>query len=460
MRTILCGILAAAVAFVHAPSAQQQAGAGSGRAPAFTGRVVTAGSGTEKRPVRRARVTLTGAGLTAPRVADTDTKGEYRFNGVGPGGYTVTVQKPGFVKLEGTASPGATLTMERGGALEGIVTDAGGDPVWNVVVSALQPQEKGAPKTIGQTRTDDLGRYRLHSLAAGDYIVEAATDRTFLVNQFVMQGERRAEVSRAFYPASATAQDAKVVRVSAGRDSSAIDITFNPPPPAKDPAAPPAPPRPDATGTARIAGTVVDATSGRPINAAQLLLVPVDGQRLTNWKRTDAKGRFEYTQLEARRYTLRFQADRFVTLEFGQKRPGEAGLLIQLKDGEDYRADMRLPRASALEGTLLDEFGDPAPSVIVQASQRAYAAGRHRLMPVGSRIASVPSDDRGRYRISALSPGEYYVSAMSGVYTEANEVGGFAPTYFPGTTDAAAATPVTVAFGADSLGTTFALTPA
>jgi hypothetical protein len=186
----------------------------------------------------------------------------------------------------------------------------------------------------------------------------------------------------------------------------------------------------------------------------------VDGQRLTNWIRTDAKGRFEYTQLQARRYTLRFEAERYVMLEYGQQRPGEAGLLIHLKDGEDFRADMKLPRASALEGTLLDEFGDPAPSVVVQASQRLFAAGRHRLMPVGGRIAPVPSDDRGRYRISGLAPGDYYVSALSGAYTEANEVGGFAPTYFPGTIDAAAATPVSVAFGADALGTTFALMPA
>jgi hypothetical protein len=189
-------------------------------------------------------------------------------------------------------------------------------------------------------------------------------------------------------------------------------------------------------------------------------LLPVEGQRITNWIRTDGKGRFEYTQLQARRYTLRFQADRFVTLEYGQQRPGESGTQIQLRDGEDYRADMKLPRASAIEGTLLDEFGDPAPSVIVQACRKSFAAGRQRLEPLGNRIPQVPTDDRGHYRIPSLSPGDYYVVALSGVYTDANEVGGFAPTYFPGTTDAAAAAPATVDFGADNVGATFPLMPA
>ena len=31
---------------------------------------------------------------------------------------------------------------------------------------------------------------------------------------------------------------------------------------------------------------------------------------------------------------------------------------------------MKLPRASALEGKLLDEFGEPAPNVLVQVAQR------------------------------------------------------------------------------------------
>ena len=453
MRTLFCGIVVAAVAFLAAPHAQQAP------APSFTGRVATAGSGTEVRPVRRARVTLTGGGLTAPRVADTDTKGEYRFNGLGPGDYKVTVQKPGFVKLDAvSASPGATLTMIRGGAIEGVVADAAGDPVWNIVVTALQPQpDDGKPKTIAETKTDDRGRYRLHSLPAGDYVVQAATDRAFVTRLFLVPGEKPPGINAAFYPAASSMTDAKTLRVPQGQDVSSIDITFTPAAPIKDPAAPPPAPRPDLTGNGHIAGVVSDATTGKPLKDAQILLLPAagQGQRLTNWKRTDAQGRYEYGGLTAQRYTIQFRAPRHVALSYGQKRPRETGTEIQLGDAEDYRADMQLPQSSAIEGTLLDEFGDPAPGISAQIAQRVYAGGRQRV--VSAMMPVLPTDDRGRYRISAVEPGEYFVIALSGVYAEGEQVGGFAPTYYPGTSDSSAATPISVAFGADTTGLTFPL---
>jgi 5-hydroxyisourate hydrolase-like protein (transthyretin family) len=455
---LLLGVLSAAVTF-SAPAASHQ----PAPARSLTGKVTT-GSGADARPVRRAKVTLTGAPLRAPLVADTDAAGAYRFDRVPPGEFRIRIQKPGFVTLDADAAPNAALTMIRGGAIEGVVADPNGDPILSVVVAALQPQtdRTAPPKRVAQARTDDLGRYRLHSLPAGDYFVSVTADGPYLSAVFVMQGEKRPDVTSVYYPAAAAIEDAKYVRVSAGRDATAIDVTFAPPRAVKDPNAPPPPPRPDRNGTGRIAGVVTDATSGKPIRAAELLLVPAPGQgpQITDWIRTDAQGRFAYASLPAQRYTLRFSATRYVTLEYGQKRPGETGTQIALRDGEDYRADMKLPRAGALEGTLLDEFGDPAPGVAVQLAQRQYAAGRQRLMPASGRLYTAPSDDRGHFRVSNLAPGDYYVAALSGAYTDANEVGGFAPTYYPGTVDSGGATPVTIAFGVDTPPLTLALVPA
>jgi 5-hydroxyisourate hydrolase-like protein (transthyretin family) len=450
MRTLLLGLLSLAVA-------------SSGSQPpatALTGRVIT-GTGAEARPVRRAKVTLSGAGLPDSRIADTDTTGAYRFDRVPAGDFKVRVEKPGFVTLEADAQASATLTMIRGGAIEGVIADSAGDPTWNVVVTALQPQADGKPKAIARTRTDDLGRYRLHSLAAGDYVVSADTDGYFLERMFLMPGEKRPGVTTAYYPAAGGVENARSVRVSAGRDVSAIDVTLTPARPFVDPSAPPPAPRSDRNGTGRIAGVVSDATTGRPIRTAELLLLPAPGQgpRITHWIRTDAQGRFEYTSLPAQRYTLQVQAQRYVTLEYGQKRPGETGTQIDLRDGEDFRADVKLPRASAIEGTLLDEFGDPAPGVLVQIARRTLVGGRYRIVPGGGPVPVPPSDDRGRYRVAAVPPGDYYVAALSGVYTESNDVGGFAPTYYPGTADAGGATPMSIALGGDAAAT-FALVPA
>src|SRR4029079_945052 len=99
----------------------------------LSGRVTT-GSGVAMRPVRRARVTLTGGGVTAPRLADTDTKGLFRFDRLPAGtGFKIAVQSPGFVTWEADAAPNAELKMERAGAIEGVVMDAAGDPLTNII---------------------------------------------------------------------------------------------------------------------------------------------------------------------------------------------------------------------------------------------------------------------------------------------------------------------------------------
>ncbi len=165
MRTLLVGALVAAVASLQSSTVRRPE-AGS---LVVTGRIITS-SGPEARPVRRARVRLSGTLLNDAREAQTDTDGKYRFDRLPAGDYHLAVQKPGFVKLEADATPDAVFTMVRGGAIAGIVADASGDPLSNVAVSVLRQQSGGTTPTIaGETRTDDLGRYRIHSLDAGEY---------------------------------------------------------------------------------------------------------------------------------------------------------------------------------------------------------------------------------------------------------------------------------------------------
>ncbi len=450
MRTVLFGVLSAALTFSAPVTLVQPAPGGS-----LTGKVIS-GSGLDAEPVRRAKVTLTGAGLTPPRVADTDTDGGYRFDRLPQGSFKLRVQKPGFVTLDGDAAPNATLTMTRGGAIEGVVGDLTGEPVWNVIVRALRV-ENGKPTPAAQARTDDLGRYRIYSLPAGDYLVEVATDRSFIDTFPLVGDEKYPQINKSYYPAATAIEDAKPVLVMSGRDATGVDVTFTPALPVVDPSVPPRASRIDGAGNGRIAGVVTDAVTGKPIRAAQVVLTPVSSQgpRITNVTRTDAQGRFEYTALSAQRYTLRAQARRFITLGYGQTRAGTIAKEIPVQDGDDIRADIKLPRTSALEGTILDEFGEPAPNVVVQLAQRQYVAGRRRLRPA---LGDPPTtDDRGHYRVTTLNPGDYYVMALSGAYAEASQVGGFAPTYYPGTIDSAGAIPVTVPFAADAPMVTFAL---
>jgi hypothetical protein len=135
---------------------------------------------------------------------------------------------------------------------------------------------------------------------------------------------------------------------------------------------------------------------------------------------------------------------------------------IVIRDGEHFdKADVALPRPGAIEGRVLDEFGDAAPNITVQISRLEYVAGRRRLMPVGLGTQGNPrTDDRGHFRIHSLQPGLYYVTALSGIFTDQNEAGGFAPTYYPGTADVGAAQRVRVDYAADITGLVIPLVPA
>jgi hypothetical protein len=228
-------------------------------------------------------------------------------------------------------------------------------------------------------------------------------------------------------------------------------------------------PAPAAQGTASISGLVTRVDNGKPIARAMVLLIPGPGLDQPRGQ-TDAAGRFEFANLAAGAYTLLVTADGFVSLDATVNRPSGAGKAIALTNGQRVeKIDVQLALPSAIEGRVLDEFGEPAPGVTIQLAQMMYAVGKTRLMPGGGNLNTGPTDDRGHFRFFGLPPGEYYVMALSGPFGRSNgsafsSVGdglaGFAPTYFPGTPRAVEAKPVLVGVGKDATDVTFALAPA
>ena len=215
--------------------------------------------------------------------------------------------------------------------------------------------------------------------------------------------------------------------------------------------------------TASIAGRVVAATTGRPIRGATMTLLSWEVMRVAKRVATDEEGRFEFTGLVPGRYQLSSSATGFVAVEFGGApvtgRSGE-GRPIDVREGERFdKADFSLRRPGAIEGRLLDEFGDPAPDLQVQIATVEFVAGRHRLMPVASPVNA--TDDRGAFRVAGLAPGNYFLTAP---WTQSAERDGaavpFAPTLYPGTTELASAQPIRVGVSEDTAGITLSLIPA
>lgn len=218
---------------------------------------------------------------------------------------------------------------------------------------------------------------------------------------------------------------------------------------------PPAPPQ----GTGRITGVVTRGDTARPVPDATIRVVRWEGGRgQQSAVRTDALGRFVVANALPGSFQLTASAEGLVTMEFGQRVPTEPGKRIELADGQQFEdANIILQRTSAIEGQLLDEFGDPLPNVLVQVATLQFLAGKTRLSPVG---ATPASDDRGHFRVFGLPPGDYYVMALTGLFAGPEGAAGFAVTYYPGTTTPPDAQAVHVGFGQDKVGLSFAAQPA
>lgn len=204
-----------------------------------------------------------------------------------------------------------------------------------------------------------------------------------------------------------------------------------------------------------ISGQVLEDGTRAPIAGAQVTLLPSrprpvpepfsDQLRIAV---TDQSGRFRFEGVEPGRYRMGVHKAGFAD-------PIGPGLSeIDLGPGErrDARA-VTLQKGGVITGRVLDEAGEPLVNAGVMPMRRpsvppgATLMRQDLLVPGGS---SAQTNDIGEFRLFGLAPGEYYLQAF--VHTEFGGAGAprartMLPTYFPDTSDPAAAHPVSVAAG-------------
>ena len=174
----------------------------------------------------------------------------------------------------------------------------------------------------------------------------------------------------------------------------------------------PAVPRDAATpdlpaGNAVISGAVVVMGTGQPARRARVTLNAAEGGGSRSTM-TDDEGRYAFNGILAGKYTLSASKTGHVGVTYGQTRPGRPGTPIQLADGEKFAANLQLPRGSVITGTVLDEYGEPAPGTQVRVMRYVMQGGRRTLQQSGAGA----TDDRGLYRVYGLQPGDYVVTAV------------------------------------------------
>jgi hypothetical protein len=172
--------------------------------------------------------------------------------------------------------------------------------------------------------------------------------------------------------------------------------------------------------------------------------------------------------LKPGRYTIAGTKDAWVTSIYGAKRPLRPGSAIPLAVGQTVAIAVKMFRGAIITGVLLDYNNQPAANTQVSALRYLMQNGVRRL----NSTASAVTDDRGVYRIYGLAPGDYFVGAAArsgGPNAPSSELRliderlrsersvAFASTYFPGTSIATQAAPITLGAGEERDGVDFAL---
>lgn len=217
--------------------------------------------------------------------------------------------------------------------------------------------------------------------------------------------------------------------------------------------------------TAALRGIVVAADTGTALRRAVVRAFSTSGGG-NGMAQTDAQGRFEITQLPPGRYLVSATRSGYVTMSFGQRAPNQPGMPIALEEGQTAdKVHFALARGGAIIGRIVDEFGEPVSSAQVSAQRFGYAGGGRRLLPAGAEGGTDRTDDLGQFRLYGLPPGEYFVTATlrsgefmppgTSVGTQPND--GYAPTYYPGTPNAAEARRVPLQPGQEVTSISFAL---
>ncbi|MGA2195657.1 MAG: carboxypeptidase regulatory-like domain-containing protein [Bryobacteraceae bacterium] len=212
------------------------------------------------------------------------------------------------------------------------------------------------------------------------------------------------------------------------------------------PAPPPSPPQDLCT----IEGQVFDASTGQPLRKATISINGVHSYGAT----TDAAGRFSVSGIEPGQYRLNASHTGFLSLQFNARRPDGPGTQLELGRGQKMTGvDFRLTPHGVIAGRMLDEDGDPLQSVQIMLLRTTYNRGRKQLQQSNGGN----SNDLGEYRISGVQPGKYYLCAiyrgrpggmimMDGGFSVADgpaqQQEDYAPTFYPGVTDIAAAVPM------------------
>jgi hypothetical protein len=271
-------------------------------------------------------------------------------------------------------------------------------------------------------------------------------------------------------PLLLSAQVAGVVRAGRGNPGPAVNGTV-----------PPAPPPTPAEDLCTMEGQVFNAVTGQALRKANISMNMTSvtsstppGRRSFSGS-TDASGRFSISGIEPGTYRVSADHTGFLSMQYNARRPSGPGTSLDLARAQKMTGVVfRLTPHGVLTGKVVDEDGDPLEGVQMQLMRLTYNQGRKQLQVNDNGN----TNDLGEFRMAGVVPGKYYLCAtyrgrgrMIQVFQDGMTVGvqgdpqaaqqeqqDYVPTYYPGATDIAAATPIEMKAGQQIQSLDFRLT--
>lgn len=225
-----------------------------------------------------------------------------------------------------------------------------------------------------------------------------------------------------------------------------------------------APPDPATLG--RVVGRVFNSATGEPLRKAQLTLQGANVAPGEYMATSDANGAFAIERVPPGSYNLSIQHQNFAVQNYGATRPGMPGRRLTVASGQSVSGiEIKMIPFSVISGKVVDPDGDPVAGVPLTVLHWNFVRGTRQLTPASSGA----TNDRGEYRLYNLPAGRYLIAGRPnqlmdysfrasagrdltapGQREAPREV--FALTFYPSATEAAGASPVSVAPGQELLG--------
>jgi hypothetical protein len=162
------------------------------------------------------------------------------------------------------------------------------------------------------------------------------------------------------------------------------------------------------SGPYRIAGMVVNAKGGNPLARCRVTVTDAKNRQSAKFIISGDDGRFEF-HVPAGKYALEGAKRGFITAFFNQHDLFSTAIVTGVADLDTENLVLRLAANAALTGHVLDEFGEPVRDAQISVYREDHPLGVSRTTV----YRGTTTDDQGRYEVTPLDEGTYFVSAKA-----------------------------------------------